>query len=1416
MQAADYYWVGGAANWSDLNHWRLGSSAGSIPSIVPSSADNIFFDANSGFAAGNNTVTLNANGFCNNMTWGAVTNNPRFVTANASFTVHISGNLVLNNTTTYQVIFAMEGTAPATLTTNGNVLGEFGMTINKPGSSLTLTDDLIVPATTNTAGTNEVTLTAGSFDITGKNVTIYQFNSQNDNTRTLEMTNANMICNLVFRWSGLNKTLNSTASTLFTGAFTSDGGTFNRVTATSAGGPNTIIINNSTFKSLTFSPPNNIYSDIGNGNSVDSLVFNLQGSIGNNNTVGVVLYKGIGFVGSGNTIGKITAQHNLQISGNNTVDSVLLASNRTTNFLGNLIINDYLFVAGAPCEAYTEINGDSTAGGSVNFAAGALVDISNVILTNINAKGPDAPFAVNGIDGGSNAGFTITEPSGSGTDLYWVGGAGDWNDKSHWSFTSGGAGGACVPFKYDNVFFDANSGLGGATVTTSGNSFCKNLTWAAGVGTTTFSESPSYGLRVYGSVTLRPTVTFATTILEFYGSDAATITTNGGGATSSLQFYIAKTGSGSVTLTDDWINNTNQASINFVSGGLNMAGRTVTCWIFVSNNNNTRHLDISNANITTNIRWIYLGANKTMTSTGSHITSHARFHSNAPNSSYPSVELTESRRETTSDFDIRGTTFGQLLFSNAASTALNRIYAGNTIRRLEYKGAGVIGDPGNNNIDSLILAGSRNYVFAGTNTVNMYFKAEAATCSGLTEIRGSGAATLAFQPGAEIHIANVYMQNMTATGDMTPIVFDGADAGNNTGWTINSAAGSARYWVGGSGDWNDPNHWSATSGGASGACIPTVADDVYFDAQSGFTAGSRTVTITNGNAYCHNLNWEHATNAPLWNKSTAWNMEIWGDSLILNPAATFTGQVYVKGANATFLKGNVQGDFDIFIDKPGGSLTLLNDYTNNLYNFGVVNGALNASGRTLILQGLDNTFMGSGNPFAIDISNSTITTGAWRFVGTIANHTLNATNSSITCNEFQTNGMHYDTVNVAGNAQAQTSINSATINTLTFTNPSNTSTIGINGSNNTIGKVEYKGSGTINGTNNVMDTLIFFPGNRYTLNAGSNTTVNDAWFGSGTPCRATEIVSSSSTVNATITKTNGDVYFDYVRLQRVTAAGAVTPFQTGSHTTDLGNNVNWNIPPYDGAAPIQGLGNDTTIDLAEFPYVLRTTGFFGSPSSQYTWSDGSTADTLLVTGPGKYSVDVNFVDGCNISDEINILGSSLPITLTHFNASLVDCQPHLTWKTADAVHFSHFVVEKSTDGLHYTNLATIPLAESVNSYSYIDETAGNDLRYYRLRLVDIDKKYTYSRVVPLYSNCTDRSIRVYPAITSNQVNVLLPAGYENARLTMVNAMGQQIVPDVQNASGSVRMVSLKTVPAGVYVLQVINGKELRSFRIVKQ
>jgi hypothetical protein len=44
-----------------------------------------------------------------------------------------------------------------------------------------------------------------------------------------------------------------------------------------------------------------------------------------------------------------------------------------------------------------------------------------------------------------------------------------------------------------------------------------------------------------------------------------------------------------------------------------------------------------------------------------------------------------------------------------------------------------------------------------------------------------------------------------------------------------------RYWVGGTGDWSAANtaNWSATSGGSSGASVPTSTDNVYINGSSG-------------------------------------------------------------------------------------------------------------------------------------------------------------------------------------------------------------------------------------------------------------------------------------------------------------------------------------------------------------------------------------------------------------------------------------------------------------------------------------------------------------------------------------------------------------------------------------------------------
>jgi hypothetical protein len=66
-------------------------------------------------------------------------------------------------------------------------------------------------------------------------------------------------------------------------------------------------------------------------------------------------------------------------------------------------------------------------------------------------------------------------------------------------------------------------------------------------------------------------------------------------------------------------------------------------------------------------------------------------------------------------------------------------------------------------------------------------------------------------------------------------------------------ADSTRYWVGGTGNWNDTNKWSTTSGGAGGADLPRSHDDVVFDSSSNATAYTATVNAITGGNRCKAL-----------------------------------------------------------------------------------------------------------------------------------------------------------------------------------------------------------------------------------------------------------------------------------------------------------------------------------------------------------------------------------------------------------------------------------------------------------------------------------------------------------------------------------------------------------------------------------
>jgi hypothetical protein len=136
---------------------------------------------------------------------------------------------------------------------------------------------------------------------------------------------------------------------------------------------------------------------------------------------------------------------------------------------------------------------------------------------------------------------------------------------------------------------------------------------------------------------------------------------------------------------------------------------------------------------------------------------------------------------------------------------------------------------------------------------------------------------------------------------------------------------AARFWVGGSGTWNASNtsNWSATSGGASGASVPTAADTVTIDTASGtgitctLEAGySPTVTTVTLTANRLNLN-DNVLTMVTWSSNnsntrgvdfgTTGRIDITGNNATVWTSATVTGLTYTGSRNVSFVYSGSTG-----------------------------------------------------------------------------------------------------------------------------------------------------------------------------------------------------------------------------------------------------------------------------------------------------------------------------------------------------------------------------------------------------------------------------------------------------------------------------------------------------------------------------
>ena len=481
-----------------------------------------------------------------------------------------------------------------------------------------------------------------------------------------------------------------------------------------------------------------------------------------------------------------------------------------------------------------------------------------------------------------------------------------------------------------------------------------------------------------------------------------------------------------------------------------------------------------------------------------------------------------------------------------------------------------------------------------------------------------------------------------------------------------------RYWVGGTGTWTTTTtNWSATSGGAGGATVPTAADNVFFDANSNIGTGAFTVTVGSART-CLDLTVSGLDGA--MTLAGTFTLTISG-SLALpatNFNSTHTGSLLFSATTAKTINTNgVSLTSPITFNGVAGSWTLQSDFTTNK-TVTLTNGSIALGTNTLrcgtfvstgnnaraILFGTGNiTTTGSGVVWnmvsagfsytgtpTVNISNNTATaatiaTGAMTAAQAL-NFNINAGTYALTL----TTGNVYNNLNFTGFAGTVAFSNTthtmygnlnlgttatmsatATVSTFTWNSTSGTRTITSNGRTSNFG-IALNGVGQ---TLQLADAFIQGSTQTFSLVNGTfDMATYSTSLGVLTILGVVHAITNGTANAASVTHTSGDLVIGTG--YNVVCTGTYG-FNAGSIIINDG--VNLNVGVFSSASAgtrsiAFGTGSITTTGTGTVWNVTGTTGLSYTGTSNIIISNNtSTAITVTNTATAASAMNFGFING---------------------------------------------------------------------------------------------------------------------------------------------------------------------------------------------
>jgi hypothetical protein len=236
----------------------------------------------------------------------------------------------------------------------------------------------------------------------------------------------------------------------------------------------------------------------------------------------------------------------------------------------------------------------------------------------------------------------------------------------------------------------------------------------------------------------------------------------------------------------------------------------------------------------------------------------------------------------------------------------------------------------------------------------------------------------------------------------------------------------------------------------------------------------------------------------------------------------------------------------------------------------------------------------------------------------------------------------------------------------------------------------------------------------------------------------------------------------------------------------------------------------------------------GSYTTSSTFPNPTTSETcddIIVEGlaiPKGATVRIVFGSSATSSPQnvrisvITITEGVLPVRLLSFDAFKRTNGVEVTWKASNEAEGKSYSVERSNNGQDFEVLKKVETL-GAGSYSFLDNTPKpGRIAYYRLQMESVDGEKTYSKIKAVNLDGSG-ALKLFPnpATNGNLFATFSPVT-EPTLVRILNPSGQ-VVQTMQIAAFTEQaQINTAGLKAGVYMLQIVNGSEIKTGRFLKQ